>query len=176
MNRFFFTITCILFLFSCTEKTKPVSTVQIKRAPFSKIIFHTSSCFGCCSVYHLEVDSDKTFKLYAEKVYKKDAMLMSDTDSSLAGYYKGIVNDTTFNELTKQIQTIGIDTLDFGNSLCCDGSTITLIIYHDGKRKFLQSMTVPEPACKVTSPLFEICEKGKMEKTNKKFTIEYSDK
>ena len=36
---------------------------------FEKITFQTSYCFGTCPVYYLELKADKTFKLYAEKVY-----------------------------------------------------------------------------------------------------------
>jgi hypothetical protein len=144
--------------------------------PFHKIIFHSSECFGTCPVYHLEVDSDKTFKLIADVVYKKDKPYSSELDSSMIGHFKGTVNDTIFNKLIKQIKTSGIDTLNFGNSICCDGSLITIIIYHDGKRRYIQSMFLPDRAWKFASLFVEICQTNKMERTNEKFTIEYPEK
>jgi len=137
---------------------------------FDKVIFHTSMCFGNCPVYHLELDKNKNVKLYTELTYGKNW----EVDSSKMGYFEGLVSETTFEKLSFIIKTIGIDTLHFNNVLCCDGSVYTIIVYHNGKRKFLQSMTPPIKARELIMNLYEVCRKSNLKRTNKKFKIEYA--
>ncbi|MEO5645645.1 MAG: DUF6438 domain-containing protein [Bacteroidia bacterium] len=166
---------CITFLFGCATTNKPPTPeATTTPAPFEKIIFHTSQCFGTCPVYQMEVDGNKNMKLYAEKIFNRGDGL--ETDSSKTGYFKGTANDSAFNKLVHEIQTIGIDTLDFGDAHCCDGSLITIIVYRNGKRKFMESMFPPERTGDLIAALYEICEKSKLTKTEEKFTIEDTEK
>lgn len=145
-----------------------------KNIKFEKFIFHTSMCFGTCPVYHLEVNNEKELKLHAEHVFPKtyDFQSLLEPDTAKTGYFRGLVNDTTFNKLMSELNTIGLDTLNFNNINCCDGSLITIIVYYNGKRKFLQSMFPPDNAYKLISTLYEICEANSNKKTNEKFVIE----
>lgn len=156
----------ILTLFSCIQTD---NTFKLE-----KIIFHTSVCFGACPVYHLQVDKDKNIKLYAEKNFQKDTFNVIDT--ARTGYFTGTVSDTSFNKLITQLQTIGLDTLEFDGATCCDGSLKTIIIYYDGKRKYLKSMFPPEKAKPLIATLYEICQTPNLRKTEEKFDIEQGDK
>jgi hypothetical protein len=140
------------------------------KANFDKIVFHTSMCFGFCPVYHLEIDKDKKILLYSERVYKDNNSF--DLDSNKVGYFKGLVNDTTFEKLTNEIKAIGIDTIQFNGITCCDGSVKTIIFYNNGKRTFLQSMVPPKKVQKLISILYNICETSNVKQTDAKFVIE----
>ncbi|MDQ3110041.1 MAG: DUF6438 domain-containing protein [Bacteroidota bacterium] len=174
MKACFFHFLCIAMFFGCAAKNKSTTPEVNVPAPFEKIIFHTSMCFGTCPVYHMEVDGNKNVKLHAETIFARGVGIQRD--SSKIGYFKGTANDTAFDDLTHEIQTLGIDTLNFGNARCCDGSLITIIVYHDGKRKFMQSMFPPARTRNLISALYAICEKSKLEKTEEKFIIEDSEK
>jgi hypothetical protein len=137
-----------------------------------RIIFHSSFCFGTCPTYHLELDNKKSFKLFAEKVYTDKVSLNYTEDTAKMGYFTGAVNDSTFVKLTNAIKTVGIDTLSFNNETCCDGSLITIIIYYNGKRKYLKSMFPPAKAELMINVLFEICSTSKLVRTHDKFVIE----
>jgi hypothetical protein len=143
-----------------------------KSSSFEKIIYNTSHCFGSCPVYHLEIDNQRDIKLFAEVVYKKGLPLVSQEDTTKMGYFKGTANDTTFSKLNKAILEIGIDTLTFDNTTCCDGSLKTIIVYYKGKRKYLKSMFPPEKADKLIEALDEICRTSNLERTDKKFKLE----
>lgn len=166
-----------ILLSSCASTNNP-STPEANTpppAPFEKIMFHTSQCFGACPVYHLEVDGNKNVKLFAEEIFARGGD-MHARDSSKMGYFKGKADDAAFNKLVHEIETIGIDTLNFGDAHCCDGSLVTIIVYRNGKRKFMESMFPPERTKSLIAALYDICEKSKLERTEEKFTIESSEK
>lgn len=139
---------------------------------FEKIIFHTTECYGFCSVYHLEIDSNKNAKLFSETVYKSNGKGAYRKDSSKVGYFQGRIADTTFNKLVNEIQTIGIDSLTFDGANCCDAPIKTIIIYYNNKRKYLRSMFPPNKARRLVSLLYEICGVNGFRKINGKFEIE----
>ena len=137
-----------------------------------KIIYHTSSCFGNCPTYHLEILKNGTTKIYAEKVYEKGLPLVSSEDSTKSGYFKGKLSLKSITELVNVITDIGVENLKFDSSTCCDGSVKTIIIYYNGRRKYLKSMFPPENSERLIKYLNEICTENKLTKTNKKFKIE----
>lgn len=140
---------------------------------FEKILFHTSGCFGTCPTYHLQVDSTKNVKLFAESVFKQDSVISYVPDTAKTGYFTGRADDSTFSRLNHEMETIGLDSLQFEGENCCDGSIITIIIYYQGKRKFLQSMFPPHKAKNLISILYSICENSTLYRTNERFDIEY---
>lgn len=164
MNNFLVVLAVSLLMFGCGKQNKKLN--------FEKIIFHTSLCFGSCNVYHLEINNENKVKLYAEHVYKSPDDFSFKEDTAKIGYFNGIANDTSFNKLVKELQTIDIETLEFDGTTFCDGSVITIIVYYDKKRKFLQSMTPPSKADNLIPILTEICEKSKLQKVNEGFKIE----
>lgn len=174
MKNYLFHLACILLVSGCASTNKPATpgATAVPPAPFEKIMFHTSQCFGACPVYHLEVDGKKNVKLQIEAIFAKGIQV----DSSKTGYYKGTADEAAFNQLVHEIETIGIDTLNFGDAHCCDGSLKTIIVYRNGKRKFMESMFPPERTNNLIAALYAICEKSKLEKTDEKFVIESSEK
>jgi hypothetical protein len=145
-----------------------------EKVKLDKIIFHTSRCFGSCPAYHSQIDSNKTLLLHAEYV---DNTLdiqtdLNNSDSSKMGYFTGQVNDRFYTELVNELENVGLDDLQFDGADCCDGSTKTIIVYYNGKRKFLKSMFPPKEANKLISILRNICESTNTQRTDKTFQIE----
>ncbi|MCX6164925.1 MAG: DUF6438 domain-containing protein [Ignavibacteriae bacterium] len=138
-----------------------------------KIIFHTSICNGLCPAYHLQIDSDKKIKLFAEVVFKisGNKKIEHKLDSNKIGYFSGSISDTTFKNLITHLQICKIDKLTFDGSTCCDAPLRTIIVYYNGKRKYLKSMFPPDEAKHLIDYLKNICEYSKLLKTEK-FNIE----
>lgn len=170
MIKSFFIITTFWSLLSCNQSEKRVKETA-KTVNFEKLYFHTTSCDGACPVYHVEVTKDKGVRLFAEKIYKINGTTVSD-DSGKMGYFVGSVTDSTFNKLIAEIQNINIDALSFDKADCCDGSITTIIIYYNGKRKFLRSMFPPPKSEKLISILNDICENSSCTKVNEPFNLE----
>ncbi len=165
MKRIIVVTSISLILFGCGQSDKNVK--------LDKIIFHTSMCFGTCPTFHLQVDNNREVKLYAEEVYKNPNEFSSfEIDTTKTGYFIGIVADTIFRKLTNELNDLGLDTLEFDGASCCDGSLITIIVYYNGKRKFLKSMFPPYKAHKLIGTLYDICETSKLTRTTEKFNIE----
>ena len=164
-------ITTFWALASCTHSDKQTKQAD-KTLEFEKICFHTSSCDGTCPVYHLEVTKDRKMRLFAEKVYKTTAASFSDFDSTKMGFFVGTVTDSNFNKLTRELQNIDIDNFTFEKADCCDGSITTIIIYYNGKRKYISSMFLPPKSGKLISLLNDICEKSKLTRVSEVFDIE----
>jgi hypothetical protein len=138
-----------------------------KKPSFDKIIFHTTGCFGSCPTYHLELDSDKKVKLFAEHVFKGEPFNVADT-----GHFIGNADEHTFKLLSGIIDTVGVETLKFDGSTGGDGSLYTIIIYRNGKRRYLQSMFPPAKAASLIFALYDICENSKLARSAKPFFIE----
>jgi hypothetical protein len=172
MKKHLFHFLLLTLLFGCASSKSKTPDTSTAPAPFEKIIFHTGRCFGTCPVYHLEVDGNKNVKLHKEAVFSRGMQ----TDSSKIGYFKGTADEEAFKSLVHEIQTIGIDTVNFGNARCCDGSMITIIVYRDGKRRFMESMFPPQRTRNLVAALYAICENSQLEKTEEKFVIESDEK
>lgn len=128
---------------------------------FEKIVYHTSACFGRCPVVHLEVTNDKKTRLHGEAVYAKNS---GAVDLSRTGYFTGTVTDTSYNKMIAALRKIGLDTVKFGGPDCCDGATKTIIVYYNGKRKYLKAMFPPDHAFPLIAALNDIYSTGKFEK------------
>lgn len=161
----------ILLPFLASHEARP-DKEYVPQVSFEKIIFHTTECNGACAVYHLQVDADKSLKLFAEKVYKIDKSISLAYDSAKTGYFTGMVNDTLFAYLEHELKTIELESLEFNGASCCDGSLITIIVYYNGKRKLLKSMFPPAKAHKLIGILYDICGKSTLTKKTGKFVIE----
>ena len=141
-------------------------------AGFDKIIYHTTSCFGDCPTYHLELDSEKNVKLYAEQVLKPNWRIKFEKDTARMGYFTGVANDSSFNKLSGIVNSIGLDTLNFKWADCCDAPITTIIVYYDGKRRNFASMFPPEKARPLIDALMEICQHSQVKRTKETFAIE----
>ena len=109
---------------------------------FEKIIFHKTSCFGTCPIIDVEIDNKKNIYFKGE-FYKKDIEHFGELDSLNSGIFSGYLTDSIYNELLHLIQSCYLKTLNFKEIDCCDRPITTLIIYYDGKRKYLKSMVPP---------------------------------
>lgn len=135
-----------------------------------KVIFHTTECFGRCNVYHLQVDSSRFIKLHRQLVYSE--IIGAPMDTTIEGYFTGQLNDTSFQKLIKAIQTCNIRTLKMNNTLCCDGSVSTIIVYFNGQRKYYKTMFPPTIANELIGTLYKICEIDGLTRISDKFKIE----
>jgi hypothetical protein len=147
------------------------SCKQQKKINFDKIVFHSSFCYGECPVYHLEVTGSKNAKLFAETVFSAGAEEYKE-DKAKMGYFTGKVNDSSFNKLNGLMQSIGIDTLNFGNRNGFDAPVYTVIVYNDVQRQYFKAMFPTPKAEKLISVLLEICEKNKFKRTKNQLEIE----
>lgn len=147
---------------------------QYEKIKLEKIIFHTSRCFGSCPAYHSQIDNNKTLHLYSEYVDNTPDINtdLNNPDTSRMGYFTGRVSDRLYTQLENELQNIGIDNLQFDGQDCCDGSVETIIIYYNGKRKFLKSMFPPREADKLISLLLNIAESTPTKRSNNTFDIE----
>ena len=138
-----------------------------KHIDFEKIVFNTSTCFGTCSEYHLEINKEGGVRLNATEVYNNRIR-----DTTKIGCFVGKVVDDSVKGIIDELIKIKIDTLKFDGVTCCDGSVITMIVYYDGKRKYLQSMFPPEKANNLINKLYGVCLDTKLKRTNENFVIE----
>ena len=155
-------IITVLTIFSCKKKDG--------KFKLDKIIFHSSQCFGSCPIFHLEVNKDRFAYLFAETVHKTSSDY--GLDKQRMGYFTGKIDTTNFNKIDSLIQEIGIDTVNYKKVICCDSPIYTIIIYHNGKRKYLKSMYPPKKMSWIINELYNICQKNELKKTNKIFFIE----
>jgi len=135
---------------------------------FEKITFQTSYCFGTCPVYYLELKTDKTFKLYAEKVYLANSNTR-ELDSSKMGYFTGKLSRKMYKKFINGFRKSDVGNLTFDGVKCCDGSLITLKVYYDGIQKELISMFPPKQADALLDVLYEICRTSPMKRVNSNY-------
>lgn len=129
---------------------RPVLTFKNKKylvdksLVFQKLVYHASQAWDGPTVA-LEVDSSRV--LYMQ--YKHDSF---GTDRGLAtGTYSATLDDTTYNHLIGYLQNCNLRKLRFGNIRGNDSPEIRLIVYFNGKRKFLKSMFPPRIANELLS-------------------------
>ena len=134
----------------------------------SKIVFHSSRCNGLCPKLDLEIDSNKNI-FVSREFYKTKSTI----DKKNSGNFKGFVSNDNYLKLIVAIDFPGIDTLQFPDVNCCDGIITTIIIYYNGKRKYLKSMTPPQSAARLIWVLSKIGYDGNLEKTSVTKNIEY---
>jgi hypothetical protein len=135
---------------------------------FEKIIYHSTDCFGSCPIIDLEIDSNKNI-YFSGKFFIDD---MWTVDSLKSGQFIGVLTDTLYNKLLNILKTCNLRTLDFQEIECCDAPIITLIIYFNGWRKYLRSMSPPPLANELIDFLYSINEKVVLTKTNEKRILE----
>lgn len=139
---------------------------------FEKITFHTSSCFGKCPIYHLEVNMLGETKLHIERFYKKKKTRGYEIDTLKEGYYFGVISKDELKQLEFSIKTCNLDNLKFDGHLCCDGFVKTIIVNYSGKKKYLKDMFPPRIVNNLIDQLKQIAEKSNLPKTEIKLEFE----
>lgn len=166
----------IAAIFICLTGLLRIEQEKIKtdNEPFSfeKIIFHTTSCYGRCPIYHLQLTQDKQIRLHTEDAYRNDKDFSFKRDSSKTGYFTGSIQDSVYKNLVTALSAIDLNNLEFNNAQCCDGTLITVIVYYNGKRKVLRSMFPPAKAQKLIGMLYDICGKSELIRSTQQFSVE----
>jgi hypothetical protein len=144
MRVYIIVITALLNpLFSKSQSAKTETfTLQ-------KIIFHSSSSQGASPLIDLEIDSNKSFKLYRY-------FYLNKTDSLRSGNFKGLVTNKDYASIINLLRQCKIDSLTFSDILCCDAAEVTIIVYYNNKRKYFKSMFPPTAAKTLISFLFNL--------------------
>lgn len=136
---------------------------------FEKLVYHTSPCFGACPHYHMEITADKKIRLHNEMVMSKR---MGTADNTKAGYFKGEATQANYDKLIQQLRTVGLDTLQFKGPMCCDAPMQTVIVYYNGKRKYLKAMFPPEHAHALLASIRDIYQQDNFGRVSETFVLE----
>ncbi|OHT47039.1 DUF6438 domain-containing protein [Flavobacterium tructae] len=135
---------------------------------FERIIFHASYCFGDCPEINLEINAKGEIKM--NSVFFKTE---SSRDNDRSGSFKGKLDLQTFEELKKLIIQSKVVTLNLNDEmLCCDGAVKTIIVYFNGKRKFVRAMFTPAILGELISFLYRIDTVVKLEKSSVVFRFD----
>ncbi|MCF0057152.1 hypothetical protein [Dyadobacter sp. CY356] len=131
---------------------------------FEKLVYH--SIFGGPTIA-LQIDSSKNlFMNYINTSSNKKYGLPT-------GNYSAVLDDETYNELIYHLQNCNIRTLKFRDSKGADSPVISLIIYFNGKRKYLKSIAPPRISADLVSfIIWRLCSYENLKPTNDKKEIE----
>ncbi|QKZ14014.1 DUF6438 domain-containing protein [Spirosoma sp. KUDC1026] len=136
---------------------------------FEKIIFHTTECFGTCSVFHLEIDSASRFRQHTEVRYRQ-----ANCYSTREGYFTGTMPNNTYQKLMTAIRTSHLRQLtsDSDDMLCCDAPIGTIILYANGQRTSFRSMFPPIVVQNLVNVLYQIAREQAGTRTSTPFVLE----
>jgi hypothetical protein len=127
-------------LFSCKSQSagnaQPADEFKV-----SKVVYHLSRCNGTCPSMDLEIDSNKN--VYVNREFYKTKGLV---DSANSGTFKGKLTPAQADQLTAVLKKSNIDSLEFAPVGITDVSETTIIVYYNGKRKYLKSARPPQAA------------------------------
>ncbi|MGG9961167.1 hypothetical protein [Ferruginibacter sp. SUN106] len=101
---------------------------------FTKIIYHSSHCFGCCKDLYLELDYSGNLKVTDNGSGKRGC-----TDSVLNDNYFGKVSYDDLERLKNILKYSQLKTLEWPKERnCFDAPDITLILYQNDKRYYFK--------------------------------------
>lgn len=134
---------------------------------FEKLIYHSGHCNGACPQIDLEIDSNNNVLLKRE-FWKGKGVI----DNHRSGNFKGKIEPKTyFSLITTLIASNYID-MKFPPVFCCDAPITTIIIYANGKRTYLSSMTPPENAHRLIASLYDLATKLEIPSTSEEIKLE----
>ncbi len=167
MKNVFLILTLSLLLINCNNE----------KINFDRLIYRTTGCFGTCPSYYIEINSDKTFKLFAETVYKANTSIFDfEYDSAKIGYFRGILSEENFKKLNSKIEVVNAKGYKYDrNEMITDTPEISLIIQRGGDKTCFQTF-YPTKNFKNNVVIFlnDICENSKMVKTEE-FYLEFKN-
>lgn len=127
-------------MFSCKSQSagtgEPADEFKV-----GKVVYHLSRCNGTCPSMDLEIDSNKN--VYVNREFYKTKSLI---DSANSGTFKGKLTPAQDSQLTEVLKKSNLDSLEFPPVGITDVSETTIIIYYNGKRKYLTSPRPPQVA------------------------------
>lgn len=109
-----------------------------KSINLEKIVFHSGSAWGS-PVIGLEITKDRRMYLSHNNLYEAQNSLKT-------GNYEAVLDDSLYQGLITELQNCQLRTLKFHDILVKDASEITMIIYFNGRRKYLRSLAPPRLA------------------------------
>lgn len=157
----------MLALINSNLKAQPTIPPGSEKLIFEKIIYHSSHCNGTCPQIDLEIDSNRTFLLKLD-IWKGKGV----TDDHKSGTFKSEIDPKTFFNLFANLIASDYTNLKFPPEFCCDGVVTTLIIYANGKRTMLKSMTPPAKAHQLISFLYNLGINSRIPPTTDEINIE----
>lgn len=150
----------MVILFSC--KSQPAGNAKSSdELELSKLVYHVSRCNGTCPSMDLEIDSNKT--VYVNREYYKTK---SEIDSANSGRFKGLLTPEQDNKLMEVLKKSNLDSLKFASVGIADVPETTIIVYYNGKRKYLKSERPPVVANDLITLLKSIGNDKALERTN----------
>jgi len=166
MKNIIYTTFVALFFISCSA--------QKTNLRFKKIIFHTSSCFGTCPEYHLELNKKKEIKLHIEKAYQK-----REIDTAKMGYYKGKITTEVYKEFLSILNRLDIEKSGIiepyrapNTFFLREGSQLSLILYVNNKRKPMIYFYPAGIHIELMTYLYKLTNDKNLYKEKEKFEIE----
>jgi hypothetical protein len=134
---------------------------------FEKLIFHTTVCFGSCPVLDIQIDSNKEILYHALIPKNKSRLSPSDTFNC-----KGTLRQPEYDQLLRLLKTSNLRNLQYNVQTCCDAPLITLIVYYNGERKYIQSMSLPPVINDLIFFLYHLNEKAVLKNIPGKIVLE----
>jgi hypothetical protein len=132
-----------------------------------KIIYHSGHCNGTCPAIDLEIDSNNNVLL------KRDIWTAKGvTDKHHSGSFKGKIDPHTYFNLIATLLSSDYSNLTFPAIFCCDGEITTIIIYANGRRTKLSSMTPPKEAFRLIEFLQDLALKLNLPPTAEDIKLE----
>ena len=152
-----------IFLFGCG---------QSRLDNFDRIIFHSGPCYSECPILHLELNNDKSIRLFSESLYLPTLRFRSKEDTSRIGYFIGQAKDSTFKKLLSELRRVSFDEESFSGPMYTCGAEITIVYYSKGKRRFFHSLWPSEDARPLIQTFYEILKTSDLKRTEETFKID----
>lgn len=138
---------------------------------FFKVIFHSTRCNGACPSIALEIDSSGN--VYVNRTYYKTK---SEVDLPYSGKFKGRLAADKYQQLLEALKACDFDTLSSREIKYMDISVKMLIVYYNGKRKYLKWTGNPILGTEnLINILLYWAHNKELDRTNEKRQLEYKD-
>jgi|GEM_PF-4208289 len=174
----YFLIIILIIINSCQKNQEPVK--------LDKIIFNTddSGCWGLCPIYHLEIKSDLTARLFIEKFLYYDSICYQTNfeqcdlkqDSSKIGYFRGKIDPYEYSRMKNFIEKNRFDTIqnDLSKKDCNDGLYQKYIFYfsQNTRKEIVYNCSGNKQLDSLSAMLYQIIEKNELERTDETFFLE----
>jgi hypothetical protein len=132
-----------VFLFGLNQNAQPLV--------FTKIVYHSSRCYGTCPEIDLQIDSSRNILLHRQFWKSK-----GETEDHRSGNFIGSIDTRTYSNLIAILISSNYTKLKFPPEFCCDAPLTTIIIYTNNERTYLKSMFPPAEAQKLISWLYDL--------------------
>lgn len=128
---------------------------------FEKIKFSASKCYGFCPDMKFEICKDKSIKFWG------------GNSSLKAGYFKGWLSDSLYNELMFLLRISDLDRTANANMFNADAPYYAIEVHYNNKYNFMHTSFLPLIYKKLEKYLLDLYKKMEFESTEK-FEIEFA--